>query len=207
MLGAIGHYLRTPHATLRIRNEGMEPLEEREAAIRKIEEMSATLEDMLVLARSGRQRETARATDIAALVETLVDEYQDLGAPVSWHPSERVVLTVQANLLKRALRNLVDNAVKYGGSATLALAHQSDALAIAVTDQGPGIPTGQLERITEPFYRLESSRNRETGGTGLGLAIARAIAESHGGTLTLESTSSGLTASIRLPYGEVAKVG
>jgi signal transduction histidine kinase len=204
MLGAIGHDLRTPLASLRIRLESMEPPEEREAAVRKIEELTAMLEDMLALAASGRQRETVRPADVTALVETVVEEYQDLGAPVIWIPAEKHVLSVQPNQLKRAVQNLVDNAVKYGGGATVAVSAAPDGLRIEVADTGPGIPLDQLERVMRPFYRVEDSRNRATGGTGLGLAITKAIAESHGGTLTLETSSAGLKAAIWLPADEIA---
>lgn len=199
MLGAIGHDLRTPLASLRIRLESMDPPEEREAAVRKVEELTATLEDILALATSGRQREPLRPADVTALVETVAEEYQDLGQDVTWTPAERHVLPVQPGQLKRAVRNLVDNAVKYGGSAAVSVSREADNLRIAVRDRGPGIPADQIERVVRPFHRMEESRNRETGGSGLGLAIAKAIAESHGGTLVLESSGTGLTAAIVLP--------
>ncbi len=200
MLGAIGHDLRTPLASLRIRIEAMEPEEERAAAIAKIEEMTAMLEDILVLARSGRAREAARPTDISALTETLVDEYQDLGRPVTFAASPRAVAPVQADLLRRALRNLIDNAVSYGGDATLSVALVGETIEIRVADHGPGIALEHLERVRQPFQRLETSRNRATGGSGLGLAIATSIAESHGGSLDLSpAPGGGLIAVIRLP--------
>lgn len=198
MLGAIGHDLRTPLASLRIRLEGMEPPEDREAAVSKVEEVTAILEDILALAVSGRQRETVRPSDIAALVETLVEECQDLGMPVTWVPSGKQVLAVQPNQLKRAVRNLIDNAVKYGGSATVSVSVSAADLIIEVSDTGPGIEPVHLDRVMRPFHRVEGSRNRETGGSGLGLAIAKAIAETHGGSLTLENTSDGLRARISL---------
>lgn len=199
MLGAIGHDLRTPLASLRIRLESMDPPEEREAAVRKLEEMSATLEDILTLATSGRQRETIRPTDITALVETVVEEFQDLGADVIWSPAVKQVLPAQPGQLKRAVQNLIANAVKYGGGARVSVASTSGGLLIEVTDDGPGIPADELAQVMRPFYRIENSRNRGTGGTGLGLAIAKAIAESHGGTLALETSEAGLKASISLP--------
>jgi signal transduction histidine kinase len=200
MLGAIGHDLRTPLASLRIRVESMEPETEREAAIAKIGEINAMLEDILVLARSGRAREQARPVDVAALAEALVEECRGLGEKVEFLPSERRVAQVQPALLRRALRNLVDNAVKYGGNARVAVVSQGDELAITVTDDGPGIPPEEIERSRQPFYRLEASRNRETGGSGLGLAIAQAIAESHGGRLELRAGQPrGLSATIILP--------
>jgi signal transduction histidine kinase len=196
MLGAIGHDLRTPLASLRIRVESMEPEEDRAAAIAKIGEMTAMLEDILILARTGRAREEVRPVDLAALAETIVDEYQDLGEPVTFTPSPRQVATVHPDLLRRAIRNLVDNAVKYGGGAQVSV----EPGTIHIVDHGPGIAAADLDRVLQPFHRLEASRNRDSGGSGLGLAIARSVVEAQGGTLTLKPTvPNGLTATIRLP--------
>jgi signal transduction histidine kinase len=200
MLGAIGHDLRTPLASLRIRLENMEPEEEREAAIAKITEMTAMLEDILVLARSGRAREEARRMDVTALVEAIGDDFQERGLPVIIAPSDRHVLAVQPTLLRRALCNLIDNAIAYGGSAAIAVERVADGIEIKVSDNGPGIPDRDLRRVLEPFQRVEGSRNRATGGSGLGLAIAQSIAESHGGHLYLSAhRPTGLVATIFLP--------
>jgi signal transduction histidine kinase len=200
MLGAIGHDLRTPLASLRIRAEAMEPESERERMISTIEEMAAMLDDILVLARSGRAREQARTIDLGALAEAVVEEYRDLGRDARFvPPAERVVETVQPMLIRRALRNLIDNAVKYGGSARVTVAASEADMSIAIRDFGPGLPPTELERVLEPFYRVEESRNRGSGGSGLGLAIARAVAESHGGKLILENGSPGLVATVVLP--------
>jgi len=200
MLGAIGHDLRTPLASLRIRIETMEPEEERDAAIAKIEEMTAMLEDILDLARSGRAREPARPMDVSALAEALVEEYGALGQPVTFLPSARHVLPVHANLLRRAIRNLIDNAVRYGGSAQVSVSGLPEAIAIQVRDHGPGIPAVEIDNVLQPFRRIEASRSRSTGGTGLGLAIAQNIAAAHGGTVKLEHAEpSGLIAKLVLP--------
>lgn len=201
MLGAIGHDLRTPLASLRIRLESMDPRGEREAAVRKVDELARILEDILASASSGRQREGVRPTDVAALVETVVEEYQDLGAKVSWTSAGRQVIPAQPSQLKRAVQNLIDNALKYGGEAAVSVTRTTDELLIAVKDNGPGIPASELESVLRPFYRVEGSRNRETGGSGLGLAIAKAISEGHGGTLTLKTSVTGLIATISLPLG------
>lgn len=200
MLGALGHDLRTPLASMRIRVETMEPEEDREKLISSIEEMTGMLEEILVFARSGRAREQARETDVTALVDALCDDYADMGQEVAAVPAARLVLPVQPNLLRRAVRNLIDNALKYAGSAQVEIRRDAAGAEIAVLDNGPGLPAGELERVLEPFYRVESSRNRETGGSGLGLAIAKAVAESHGGTLHLENRpEGGLAAILRLP--------
>ncbi|GGE85182.1 HAMP domain-containing sensor histidine kinase [Sphingomonas prati] len=200
MLGAIGHDLRTPLASLRIRIEGMDPAEERVAAIATIDESTAMLEDILVLARTGRVREDARRMDVAALVEALVEDYRDMGRAVAFTPGPRAIADVQPVLLRRAVRNLVDNALAYATTATLSVAATADAVIVSIADDGPGIPPADRARMMQPFQRQDSSRNRDTGGTGLGLAIARSIAEGHGGTLTLgEAEGGGLLAEIRLP--------
>ena len=200
MLGAIGHDLRTPLASLRIRAENMGPEEERERLVATVEEMAATLEDILTLARTGRAREPVRPVDLAALADAVVEEFRDLGLAAEFRQSERAVLAVQPNLLRRALRNLVDNALAYGGGASVSVEERPDQIEIGVEDEGPGIPAERLEEVLEPFRRLDSSRNRESGGAGLGLAIAQAVAQAHGGRLELANREGGgLRASLVLP--------
>jgi signal transduction histidine kinase len=191
MLGAIGHDLRTPLASLRIRAENMGPEEERERLVATVEEMAATLEDILTLARTGRAREPVRPVDIAALADAVVEEFRELGSAASFEPSPRAVLAVQPNLLRRALRNLVHNAVSYGGGAIVTVEAHAGEIEIRVEDEGPGIPEDRLEDVLDPFRRLETSRNRESGGAGLGLAIANAVAQAHGGRLVLSNRAQG----------------
>jgi signal transduction histidine kinase len=191
MLGAIGHDLRTPLASLRIRAESVEPEAERARMIATIEEMTAMLDDTLALARSGRAAENLRPVDISALADTVVEEFRALGHDVSFEEGKRQTAAVQPNLLRRAVRNLVDNAVKYGGSAEVAVRATARGIAVEVADRGPGIPDAELGSVQEPFVRLETSRNRETGGSGLGLALARGAAQAHGGTLELENRPGG----------------
>jgi signal transduction histidine kinase len=200
MLGAIGHDLRTPLASLRIRAEAMEPEEERAKLIATIEEMAATLEDILVLARTGRAREPVRPVDVAALADALVEEYAALGRDVAFEPSPRTVLDVQPNLLRRALRNLIDNAISYAGQARVRVADRPELVEMIVEDEGPGIDPDRLDELLEPFARLDESRSRESGGSGLGLPIARAAAQAHGGELILSNRpEGGLSARIALP--------
>ncbi|MFN3389278.1 MAG: ATP-binding protein [Allosphingosinicella sp.] len=199
MLAAIGHDLRTPLASIRIRAENMEPAAERERLVAIVEEMHATLEDILVLARTGRPRETLRRIDIGALADALVEEYRDRGENVTFDGEAGAVANVQPNLLRRAVRNLIDNALAYGTRATVRAVPGKDAVIVEVEDDGPGIPEDRIGEVVEPFRRLEASRSRETGGAGLGLAIVQAIASAHGGTLRLRNRGGGLTASITLP--------
>jgi len=200
MLGAIGHDLRTPLASLRIRAENMGPEEERERLVATVEEMAGTLEDILTLARTGRAREPVRPVDLAALADALVEEYRELGLAAVFLPSPRAVLAVQPNLLRRALRNLIDNGLAHGGGASVAVEERESEIELRVEDEGPGIPAERLAEVIEPFRRLDASRNRESGGAGLGLAIASAVAQSHGGRLALANRpGGGLSAVLILP--------
>ncbi|HEX8192577.1 MAG TPA: HAMP domain-containing sensor histidine kinase [Allosphingosinicella sp.] len=200
MLGALSHDLRTPLASLRIRAENIEPEEERLKVVGTIEEMTAMLEDSLLLVRAGRTREKVRAVDVGALADVVVEEFRELGHDVTLVSEGRQIASVSPALLRRAIRNLVDNAVKYGGAAEVSVRLEGMQALIDVADRGPGVPADELERVQEPFFRLEESRNRATGGTGLGLTIARAIAEGAGGTLRLANRpGGGLCATIAVP--------
>lgn len=202
MLGAIGHDLRTPLASLRIRAENMGPEEERERLVATVEEMAATLEDILTLARTGRAREPVRPVDVAALAEAVVEEFREAGKSAMFAESGRIVLPVQQGLLRRAVRNLVENAATHGGGASVRVEEASEAVRILVEDEGQGIPPERVAEMLEPFRRLESSRNRESGGAGLGLAIAHAVALAHGGSLELAPRAvGGLCAVLSLPRG------
>lgn len=205
MLGAIGHDLRTPLASLRLRLEQMEPLGERETAIAKIEDMAAMLDDILMLARTGRSRSEREAIDLAALVAAVVDDDVDLGRPVTFEDStdrggERLLVMGHAGQLRRALSNLIDNAVTYGGAAMVAIHPVGDRIELCVSDRGKGIPPEDLEAVLAPFHRAEPSRNRNSGGSGLGLPIAQSIAQSHDGALHLQhAEGGGLKAVLTLP--------
>jgi len=200
MLGAIGHDLKTPLAALRVRIESVEDDTERLRMAATIEDIARTLDDILSLARVGRPTDPLESTDLTALVASVVEEYEDMGQPVTFEPGPRIALPLRATWLRRALRNLVGNAVRYGRKADVSLVREGDEAVIAVEDEGPGIPEAELARMVEPFARGEGSRNRATGGAGLGLAIARAIAEQHGGKLVLANRAEGgLRVELRLP--------
>jgi signal transduction histidine kinase len=161
------------------------------------------LDDTLMLARAGRVRGPARAVDLNALADAVVEEFHALGQDVEIEESERVTASVEANLLRRAIRNLIENGVKYGGGKVrVAVRRSGGNAAIEVADCGPGIPEAELDYVQEPFVRLESSRNRATGGSGLGLTLARSAAQAHEGRLELENRpEGGLLARILLPLG------
>lgn len=206
MLGALGHDLRTPLASLRIRIESMEPEAERLKAVRTIEEASDLLEDILELSRQGRSKEPVQTMDVSILVEDVVEDYAETGAPVSLSASEKAPVACRPVLFRRALRNLIDNAVSYGGVARLTVARSGTEILVRVDDDGPGMSREALASAADPFYRGDASRNRTTGGAGLGLTLADAIAKAHGGALLLANRApNGLSATIRLPLATPAK--
>lgn len=200
MLGAIGHDLRTPLASLRVRAESVEDEGERARMSETIEEMNRMLDDILSLARAGRSMEAVQKVDLSSLADAVVEDFIELGSPVDMADSERIVGSVRPQLIRRALRNLIENAVVYGERAHVAVVRDSHAVRIVVADDGPGIAEARMEEMMEPFTRLEGSRNRETGGAGLGLALVRAIMAEHGGSLNLANRAGGgLEASLVLP--------
>ena len=202
MLGALGHDLRTPLASIKIRAASMRPVDQRTALFATVDGMDRMIEDILTLARTGRSAEPVAQVDVRALVSGVVGEFEAQGAAVALEPGESIVWTLRPDLLTRALRNLIDNAVRYAGAARLIVAVEGSILMIRVEDDGPGLPADQLEHVLRPFARLEQSRNRGTGGAGLGLAIATSIARLHGGTVALANrTGGGLSATLRLPGG------
>jgi signal transduction histidine kinase len=178
----------------------VEPEEDRDRMIATIEEMTATLADILTLARVGRSREQFERVDLSALAGSIAEEYRELESKVDFSADAPHAIDVQPNLIRRAIRNLVDNALKYAGTAEIEVTGTADQVAVAVVDRGPGLPPDELSRVSGAFYRAEPSRNRETGGAGLGLSIAKAIVDAHGGTLTLRNREGGgLAAIIALP--------
>jgi len=200
MLAAVSHDLRTPITTLRLRAEYIDDAEIRDKTLATLTEMEAILCAALAFARDEAADEASRATDLAALVQSLVDDYADLGGEVSYRGPDRSIVYCRPVALRRALSNLIDNALKYGGSARVQLIKQEHAHLILIDDDGPGIPEADLDLVFEPFRRLESSRSRETGGTGLGLAVARTIVHAHGGTVRLTNRpEGGLRAAVQLP--------
>ena len=200
MLGAIGHDLKTPLAALRVRIESVPDETQRARMAEVIEDLRRSLDDILSLARIGRAKDPPEPTRLAALAEAVVEEFEDMGRPVAIAHIERVVAPVQVTWMRRALRNLIENALRYGGAATVSVAREGDVAVIAVEDEGPGIAPEKVATMLEPFQRGEASRNRETGGAGLGLTITRAIMREHRGDLVLANRpEGGLRAEMRIP--------
>lgn len=207
MLGAIGHDLKTPLAALRVRIESVEDEGERARMAATIEDITRSLDDILSLARVGRPSDPVEPTELNALVGEVAAEFEDLGEPVSFEPAGRIVLPLRATWLRRAVRNLTVNALRYGQQARIAVERAGGEVLIRIEDDGPGIPEERMEAMFQPFARGEPSRNSATGGAGLGLTLARAIADQHGGRLDLTNRRdaagaiTGLTATIALPLG------
>lgn len=200
MLAAISHDLRTPLTLLRLRAETIDNPDNRTKMLATIAEMDAMVGATLAFARDEATTEPRRRADLAALLASIVDDMADAGLPVTMEPSEPVVCECQPGGLKRALANLLDNAVKYGGRAHAHIRIASQTVEITIDDDGPGIPEEELARVLEPYYRSEASRNRETGGVGLGLAIALATVRAQGGRLSLSNRpEGGLRAIVALP--------
>ena len=200
MLGAIGHDLKTPLAALRVRIESVPDDQQRQRMAESIEGITRTLDDILTLARVGRAGSQREKLDLSALASSVVEEFEDLGEPVTLIEAPRLVVSGHTTWLERAMRNLISNAVRYGGAANVDVLREDGVAVIRVDDTGPGIPAERISEMMEPFTRGEASRNRATGGAGLGLTLARAIAEQHGGRLVLANRAGGgLRAEIRLP--------
>jgi signal transduction histidine kinase len=200
MLAAISHDLRTPLTLLRLRAESVEDESEREKMLATIAEMDSMVAATLQFARDEATAEPHRRTDLTALLASVVDDMADIGLPVVMEPAQPIVRECQPASLKRALTNLLDNAVKYGKRARAAIRSTPQAIEITIDDEGLGIPEDALVRVFQPYYRVEGSRNRETGGIGLGLAIALSVVQANGGQLTLSNRlEGGLRACVMLP--------
>ncbi|MFJ4544814.1 sensor histidine kinase [Pseudomonas sp. NPDC088885] len=199
MLGAVSHDLRTPLSRLKLRLENISDEKLQGQMRQDLDDMIGMLDATLTYLHEQRTSEALQLMDVQALVESLCENAQDQGADVqvSGHCAP---LPVQPMALRSCLNNLMDNALRYAGQARIELQDQREQLLIHVIDHGPGIAADKREAVFEPFYRLEGSRNRNSGGVGLGMTIAREAAQRLGGQLNLEETpGGGLTAIIRLP--------
>jgi signal transduction histidine kinase len=205
LLTAIGHDLRTPITRLKLRAEFVEDDEQRGKMLADLEELETMVSATLAFGRDARTTEAVSSLDLAELLRTLLDEASDsrpdLVEQLCYEGPPHQTVRGRPLALKRALANLVSNAVNYGGGARLRLIPPADGLLVAeVEDDGPGIPPGELERVFEPFHRGEPSRSRETGGVGLGLPIARNIFRAHGGDVVLSNRPmGGVKATVTLP--------
>ena len=201
MLGAISHDLQTPITRLRLRAEMIENAESRAKFVRDLDEMEAMADSALEFFKSLGNEPRRNPLDVGALVGSMCEDWYDIGRDVAVQGVPRAPYNAHPQTLRRCLDNLVENALRYGERARISIEDDDTALRISVRDEGPGIPEHDLERVFEPFFRLEQSRNRESGGAGLGLAIARNIARWHGGDIQLHNAPAGkgLIAELVLP--------
>jgi signal transduction histidine kinase len=199
LLSAVGHDLRTPITALRINTEFIEDEEVRERLQKNLEELQDLTEAVLSAAK-GAGGEPKRNVDLAALVESVCTDLDEMGKPVTWRQHAPAPVSCRPNEIRRAVRNLIENAVAYGQQADVRLENGGDCYEVVVEDTGPGIPQGDHARVFEPFVRLETSRSADTGGSGLGLTLVRAIAQGHGGGIALGNRDEGgLRATLSLP--------
>ncbi|PTT88493.1 two-component sensor histidine kinase, partial [Pseudomonas sp. HMWF005] len=194
------HDLRAPLTRMRLRSEFMEDLDHQGKLIRDIEEMQSMINAALAFFREDTHREETTAFDLSELLQTIVDDYRDQHISVDFEGPAHLVYEGRPLGIKRVIVNLLENAEKYAQQPRIELRANERLVSIEVSDTGPGIAEESLEKVFDPFFRLETSRNRNTGGVGLGLSAARAIVWEQGGTLTLSNRSGGgLIARVELP--------
>ena len=198
MVGAIAHDLRTPLARIRFKIDALPP-QAREAIGRDLTQMEQMISAVLAFVRDASETRPREPLDLASAVQCVVDNAALVGSDVKMVSAAPLVVHADALGLDGLFTNLVDNAVKYGRRARLKVYRDEGLAVVDVCDNGPGIPEPELERVFEPFYRAEPSRNPQTGGMGIGLSSARAIARAHGGDIVLINGRDGLVARVRLP--------
>ena len=197
VLAALGHDLRSPLTAMRVRAELVEDDETRGSLIASIEEMQGMVEATLAFARGLAVSEASETVEMGAFLAQLRKDTLD---SFDLEKGDRIELRLRPTALRRALRNVIENAVRYGRGARVSYGQDGENAFVRVSDHGPGIPNEDLERVFEPFFRLEKSRSLETGGHGLGLAIARTILRAHGGDITLANRpEGGLLATLTIP--------
>ena len=200
IFAAMSHDLKTPITRLRLRAELLDDSHLREQFTRDLGEMEALVKTTLDFMRGANEEEPAQPVDMEAMLESLQQNLQETGATVVIEGRPLKPYWGKPQALKRCLANLLENAIKYGKSARILVSDNDEQIEIRIEDEGPGIPEAELQRVFEPFYRVEESRSRDTGGTGLGLSIARGVVEAHGGTLSLTNRAEGgLVAFLSLP--------
>ena len=200
MLAAITHDLQTPLTRMRLRLEKVSDTELQDRLIGDLSAMQEMVREGLVLARSMDTTETMQMLDLDSLLEAVCADATDAGQTVTLAGKASIAVLGRPIDMRRCLVNLIDNAVKYGRDARVCVDRTNGTARIRIRDSGPGIPRSELVRVFDPFYRVETSRSRESGGTGLGLTIARNITEQHGGSISLANHSEGgLEVTLMLP--------
>jgi signal transduction histidine kinase len=191
MMAAMSHDLRTPLTRLRMRIEMAQGLEDQQKMLNELDMMNGMVESILSFTREDARQEPRSLVDLSALVEGICEDAADAAETVTFAGPRDVVMNCRPMAMRRAISNLVDNAVKYGGNAEVTLVPEIGRAVISVEDEGPGIPRTEREKVFEPFYRIGSARDPGTGGVGLGLSVARSIVWEHGGDITLGNRKGG----------------
>ena len=204
MLASISHDLRAPLTRIRLRCEFIEDIDQQRKLIRDTDEMQSMINCALGFFRDESLREQTTTFDLSELLQTVIDDYSDQGIAVDFSGPPHLVYFGRPVSIKRMTANLLENAVKYARHPRIELINGKCSICIEVSDEGPGIPDSELENVFVPFFRLEPSRNRDSGGVGLGLSSARAMARQHGGELLLRNRiGGGLTAQVELPHASL----
>jgi signal transduction histidine kinase len=202
MLAAISHDLRTPLTRMRLRAEMVEDEEQRAKMLNDLHEMDEMIGATMAFAREENAEEKSEPIDLSRLLTAIADDAVETGQPVTKAKIDSVTVRVRPRAIKRALVNIIDNAVRYGGGATIGLDQDGEDAVIQIVDHGPGIPEAERDAVLRPFYRCEASRSRDTGGIGLGLSITSDAISAHGGRMALSETpGGGLTVEVRLSVG------
>ncbi|MBE0532239.1 MAG: HAMP domain-containing protein [Rhodospirillales bacterium] len=205
MLAAISHDLRTPITRIQLRTEFIDDEEIRLKILLDLKEMETMIAATLAFARDEAMAEERTAFDLAAVLRSLCDAAATGPAKAAFDGPDTLTIVAGPVGIRRLFANLIGNAVTFGHTALVSAQVEGETVLVNVDDEGPGIPDAEMGAVFRPFYRLERSRNRETGGVGLGLAIARSIARAHGGDVTLVNRpEGGLRATVRLPALSVA---
>jgi signal transduction histidine kinase len=200
MMAAMSHDLRTPLTRLRMRVEMAEGLEDQQKMLDELDMMNGMVESILSFTRDDAKQEPRSLVDLSALVEGICEDAADAGEKVTFSGPRDVTISCRPTAVRRAVSNLVDNAVKYGGKAEVTLVPETGRVMITVEDEGPGIPRSEREKVFEPFYRIGSARDPSTGGVGLGLSVTRSIIWEHGGDIVLATRKGGgLLVRVELP--------
>jgi signal transduction histidine kinase len=191
ILAALSHDLKTPVTLLRLRVELMDESEDKLKILETLDEMELMIASVLEFTKATLLNEAPRTVDLSAMLSSICDDMADAGAAVEFETREEIWYSCRRVGLKRALTNLIDNAVKYGGTARVTIAQHGATVQVEIDDDGPGIPQDQQEAIFLPFYRIDESRSEGAGGVGLGLSIAQTIIHGHGGHISLKNRAEG----------------
>ena len=200
MLAAISHDLRTPLTRMRLRGEFIEDDEQRARLFRDVEEMQAMVDGALAFFRDDAAEEEATQVDLPGVLKTIANDFADQGIDIAYSGPAHLVTYGRPFALKRAFTNLIDNAVKYATPPEIILRAEDGGALVIIRDEGAGIPNEALEKVFNPYFRLDPSRNKNSGGVGLGLTAAQSIIRGHGGDIKLRNRSGGgLDAEVMLP--------